>query len=348
MSVDAHGYGDATVRALPEFEIMTIAKASPMLGQIDALSRLDADRLFIIQLIERPADTWLDAIVVGPGVAVALRRSGVSVEAHARLARLGGATVGALSDTIFRSAGGIRYLTFRKMYRIDDPENIRFPVDEREVALDNWMRLPPTVAEYDRTLEPEYRKRLHYYRRRFAREFPSSRFVTLVGERIPVANMERHYEFQRLRLTETGRKPRIDTAYARHSSGVLQRYGRFHELLDGDAFCAGVMVLDAGKAAMLGSVTINNHYQKYSPGAICLYQAIEASIRRGCSEFHFLWGEDDYKRRLGGRLEPVYDYTVMRTAADKAFLVPQTIRRGLHAWARSLYRTTIKPALRKR
>ena len=173
--------------------------------------------------------------------------------------------------------------------------------------------LPPSVAEYERGLSAEYMRHTRYHARRLARERPSMRFTTLERADIPrswIADVVRlNHERMASKNTESVISPRYEDGIFR----VVRAHGSVTVLHDGSRVCAGVIEVLCGSEAFGWVIGHDNAYGKYRPGRLCQMAAIRHCIGRGMRTLHFLHGESQYKREVGGKGARLASYLVLRS-----------------------------------
>ena len=182
--------------------------------------------------------------------------------------------------------------------------------------------LPETLRDFDRSLEKDHLKRLKYYERRFARDFPESRIVVLRRDEISPEAFNSVVEFNRTRMSAKGRVPGIDETYERRMLSVVRENGILVLLKNGDELVAGSVLLEASREAFLWAISHNAKYDKFSPGLICLYGGIGCLISNGVRKYHFLWGDSAYKRQFGAVREELAAYCILRRGATRWEVAP--------------------------
>jgi CelD/BcsL family acetyltransferase involved in cellulose biosynthesis len=216
--------------------------------------------------------------------------------------------------------------------------SLSWPLLTSHVGCDIRMRLPADVPEFERTLEPKFLKRAHYYKRRFKREFPRSAIVAFERDQITSSLVSDIVRLNHERMRSKDAHSDISPDYERGILIAARAQGTAIVLRDGDRLCAGSIIIRNGDHASLWVIAHDNQYSKFSPGVICAFAGILHSIERGASLYHFLWGESPYKISLGGSPHPIASYVVLRSWRS---LRPSDLWRAAVAQARRLARAQV-------
>lgn len=196
--------------------------------------------------------------------------------------------------------------------------------------------LPETLHAFDQGLDKDHLKRLKYYERRFARDFPESSIAVLRRGEITPEAFNGIVEFNRTRMSAKGRSPGIDERYERRMLSVVRENGILVLLNNGEELVAGSVLLEASDEVYLWAISHNANYDKFSPGLICLYGGVQHLIASGIRKYHFLWGDSAYKRQLGAVRGELAAYAILRDGANPVALAPllfRYYRRELRAFA---------------
>jgi CelD/BcsL family acetyltransferase involved in cellulose biosynthesis len=175
--------------------------------------------------------------------------------------------------------------------------------------------LPAAVEDYERMLDRKYLKQVRYHERRFARECPASRVVTLEREEIPRAWVADVVRLNRERMALKKLRSVFDEHYEEGIFAVARAHGYVTALRDGERLGAGTVIIRCGDHAYAWVIGHDGAYAKYSPGTLCALAAIRHAIVRGVRTMHFLHGESSYKAALGGKPAPLASYLILRSWA---------------------------------
>lgn len=223
------------------------------------------------------------------------------------------------------------------------PRDLALPSLVFGVSADFVAPLPRRADAYLEQLGKSTRQDLRRKTRALKREFPDYSVGVFRRGAIEEEHVASIVELNRARMRAKNKVSGVDATYM----------GRLHRLA---LVCGVVMTLRADGRIIAGAICSelpghsylhviahDDAYGRFSPGAVCLLLAIEESIRTGAGEFHFLWGEAEYKRRLHGAHRPLYSFAVFPTAGDRLVgalaAAPRLARRHADRLARTLLHT---------
>ena len=175
------------------------------------------------------------------------------------------------------------------------------------------LELPTSMDEYYSSLGSSTRQTIKNRRVRLLRDYPNAKFVAKFGTEIDEVIVDKIIQLNIERLKLKGRIPQIDNVYKENLYKYSQYYGFAVYLeIDGEIVAGNIStILNKG---VFGRITAyNNSYSKYNVGELCAFFAIQMSIERGLTTFHFLWGESDLKKRLLAKRHLLFSYIVYRT-----------------------------------
>jgi CelD/BcsL family acetyltransferase involved in cellulose biosynthesis len=81
----------------------------------------------------------------------------------------------------------------------------------------------------------------------------------------------------------------------------------------GGRLCAGTINYRVHDNYFLETLAHDPAFDDYRLGMLCCYLSICECIARGGKEYHFLWGQDDYKVRLHGVQRDLDDLVIYRS-----------------------------------
>lgn len=177
------------------------------------------------------------------------------------------------------------------------------------------IALPGNVAEYERSLAPDFLKRTQYHERRLARRYPSTTITTVERAAIPRSWIADVVRLNRERNASKGAVSVFSPHYEEGIASVARAHGQVTVLRDGDRVFAGVINIRTGPDAYFWVIGHDSAFGKFSPGTLCLLASIRHCIVGGVRTFHLLQGESEYKRAVGGKPARLASYVVLRSWA---------------------------------
>ncbi|CAN5494102.1 hypothetical protein BH11PSE11_BH11PSE11_30370 [soil metagenome] len=226
------------------------------------------------------------------------RKEGRLLKVMNEVIRIAHDDIGRFADYVFATFNEVQVISFCAIQT--DVSRLRYSNQRLDYLEDIVATLPGDADEYLANLGKKTRSNLRRYLKMIKQDFPSFRFdayengaveeehireiMAMYGRKMAVKNKSfviLEVEIQRL----------IQLATANGLVGVVTIDGRV---------CAGTIACRVGDNFFLRILTHDADFNKYSLGTLCCYLTIAESIRRGAREFHFLWGESEYKYLLSG------------------------------------------------
>jgi CelD/BcsL family acetyltransferase involved in cellulose biosynthesis len=134
----------------------------------------------------------------------------------------------------------------------------------------------------------------------------------------PDAFLAELFRLHRLRWRQTGQDgvlahPQVQ-AFHRQALPELAKHGlaRFHLLRIGGRIAAAHYGLAAGSAHYYYIGGFDPEFKAAGPGHLAVAHAIERALSEGAAQFHFLRGEEPYKRRWGAVPEALHRLVLVR------------------------------------
>ncbi|HYD78488.1 MAG TPA: GNAT family N-acetyltransferase [Paucimonas sp.] len=192
-----------------------------------------------------------------------------------------------------------------------------FPRQRHRHTEDIVLALPDSADAYFEMLSKGTRRHFKRRMRKLQDELPSWKFRFLLEDDIDESTVRAVVELNRARMAgkhkasaiaddEIGRIARL--ARERGIAGIIEIDGRI---------CAGAVGFRAGGNYFLSVLAHDPRYDRYWLGILCCYHTICECIARGGEEFHFLWGEYDYKTMLMGVKRDLHNLLVYRSRAHR-------------------------------
>lgn len=178
---------------------------------------------------------------------------------------------------------------------------------------DQILNLPLTLEDYYQELGTKTRKHLKQRKDRLVKEFVSVNFVIKQGPEIEKYVIDKILQMSTERMKNKGRRTERCDITMDNMYRFSQSYGCVAYIEIGGEIIAGCIATVLNKAVYAHVLAHNEIYCKYNPGDACIFYLIQTSIEKKMSDFHFLWGKAEYKRRLLAKPHDLYSYWVYRT-----------------------------------
>lgn len=178
---------------------------------------------------------------------------------------------------------------------------------------DMVLSLPSSADAYTGSLGRSTRSYIHRYLNKVKRDFPSFSFQVMSADEIGEEHIRGIIGFNRMRMAMKGKESINGDDTAQRIIQLAHECGLVGVIkLDGQ-ICAGSVNYKVGDNYFLETLAHNPLYDDYRLGTLCCYLTICACIARGGHEYHFLWGQDEYKTRLLGVQRDLDDLVIYRS-----------------------------------
>lgn len=241
----------------------------------------------------------------------------------------------AFSAYIFNTFTGVNRVTFK---------NIFVPKLSARNALckksldDNILDLAvfDNIEDYQSHLGKKTRQHLKNYRRRFHDLCEAENNAFELKVLIPQKESEefanycgRIYDLNSERCLSKGFSSGTDKRWI----DVCARCGGAICYVLNNSVVAGTMFSLYNNNLYLHVIAHDNMYSSYNVGNLVLLDTIEYALEHRISEFHFLWGECDYKIRFGAEKYDLLDVTVYKSfpkyVISKLILVIKELKQSI-------------------
>lgn len=163
------------------------------------------------------------------------------------------------------------------------------------------LALPPTYDAWLASLSSQTREKVRYHLRRTVRKQPGFRFRIVDSEQIDDTQLHRIIDFNRARMQKKGRRFGMSDYEEQGLRRLMRERGRIGLIeIDGE-ICAGLLCTVAGKDIYMHVIAHDPQFDDLRLGFLCCVLTVQDAIEQGLERFHFLWGQYDYKTRLGGK-----------------------------------------------
>jgi CelD/BcsL family acetyltransferase involved in cellulose biosynthesis len=227
-------------------------------------------------------------------------------------------------DALFRALPTVRRVRFNGS-RLD-PKALGVPTRVLAHSEDVVIDLPETYEAYVGTLGASMRKNLPWFSNRLTKTFPEHETVTCEQGGIPEALARAIINLNRKRMATKGETDALTSAYEARVIEFARSYGLCVALVLRGEVIAGTIGSLVGRDYYGHIQAFDPDYAKYRLGTICLQRTIRECIDRKVEHLHTLWGQDDYKKRLGGVPQTLCAFAVYRSGAGRLVHVDDALR----------------------
>ncbi|HEY0844684.1 MAG TPA: GNAT family N-acetyltransferase [Noviherbaspirillum sp.] len=207
---------------------------------------------------------------------------------------------------------------------------------------DMVLTLPASADAYTGSLGRSTRSYIHRYLNKLKRDFPSFCFRVATAADIGEETIREIIEFNRKRMAIKGKASINDDDMVHRIIQLAGECGMVGMIMLDGRVCAGSVNYRVGDNYFLETLAHDPEYDDYRLGTLCCYLTICECIARGGHEYHFLWGQDEYKARLLGVQRDLDDLVIYRSHWHMLFygrLVMQHVANGfvrrLRIWVRA-------------
>ena len=194
-----------------------------------------------------------------------------------------------------------------------------FPCQQHAVMADIVLPLPRTTEEYLAGLGKSTRSYINRYLNKLRRECPTFSHEVYVKNKIDENHIHDLIDIHRARMISKDKVSVIDDLRLQEILRLVKEFGFVVIVRINGRICAGTINYRVGDNYFLESVAHEAEYNDYRIGTLCSYLTVCECIARSGKEYHFLWGEYDYKFRLGGVRRQLNDLYLYRSRAQFIF-----------------------------
>jgi CelD/BcsL family acetyltransferase involved in cellulose biosynthesis len=227
--------------------------------------------------------------------------------------RLDSAELRRFVDYIFKRFRDVTTICFNAV-ETERPA-LPYPCQHYNQLEDIAMALPATPEEYLASLGKNTRRNVRRYGDRLRSSFPSVEFTVYEREAVDEQTIRHIIDFNHARMTGKNKRSNLDEHSVRRITALAQACGLVGVLRIDGRICAGAISYRTGSNYFLDVLAHDPAYDEYWAGILCCYWTICECIKRGGTEFHFLWGRYDYKFTLGATIRNLDGITVYRSHA---------------------------------
>ena len=194
-----------------------------------------------------------------------------------------------------------------------------FPCHRFNILEDIVLSMPDTIDKYQARLGKATQRYINRYLNKLKREFPSFCYEVYSGQEVQEQVVRDIVRFNRSRMADKNKISDQSEEETQRLFQLIQRCGFIGLIrLDG-VVRAGTINFTSGKNYFLAMIAHDPAFNEYRLGTLCCYLTICECIARGGNEYHFLWGQYDYKYRLQGVQRNLDHLVVYRSPACVLF-----------------------------
>jgi hypothetical protein len=201
-------------------------------------------------------------------------------------------------ESIFARFSHVDVILFRTIHT--DIRQLDFPFQRFNHSEDIVIPLPGSEQAYRSCLSQTVRRNLKYYGNRLQREHPSFSVAIYEKEQVSEQHIHDIIGLSRARMAGKNKIFGIEQKETECILGLVKAYGLVTVATVDGKVCGGTICYQVGSHYFMGVIAHDPAYDSYRLGTQCAYRTICECISREGREFHFLWGEMDYKYRLLG------------------------------------------------
>jgi hypothetical protein len=244
------------------------------------------------------------------------------------------------------------FTTFTDVTRIDfgpiHPafEQLDFPYLRANCTEDVVLSLPADTKTYLASIGRSTRQNINYYRNRLKRDHPSLIFSVQQGNAIDEQDFHGIIALSQARMEGKAKTH----GFGEKQAGILMRMARqcgsIATVKIRDRLAAGTIFFRIADNFFLYVIAHDSAYNDYGLGTYCCFLTIDHCIAQNGRNFHFLWGREEYKYRLGG-LQRDYDMLSLYRSRGRKFLqAAHWLRMTQRGWERQIKVRLMRPEWR--
>lgn len=246
--------------------------------------------------------------------------------------RISGEEIRRFANFIFDEYKSVTTILFRSV-RIDRIA-LTFPSQQFNASEDIVLALPATAQTYLGSLGKSTRKYIKYHLNRPVRHFPTYCFKIYENDEINEQLIQDIIDLNTARMDEKNKVSTIDDAHRNWIMKIAKVYGFVGAATINGRICAGVICSRIGANYFMHVIAHDPAYNQFRLGMLSCYMTICATIARGGKEFHFLWGQGDYKYRLLGVQHDLDNLTLYRSKAQYFLNLDLVMKNAFASYAR--------------
>lgn len=194
-----------------------------------------------------------------------------------------------------------------------DGTGVSYPSQRFNCLEDIVLRLPSSASEYMAGLGKATRSYISRYQKKLSRDFPSFTHMTYSRHEIQESHLHAILALNCSRMEAKGKQTPWTDRHERCMLELARMCGMVKLIAIDECICAGTLNYRIHDNYFLEVVAHAPEYNEYRLGTLCCYATVCECIAAGGKEYHFLWGESDYKYRLGGVRQDLEHMAIYRS-----------------------------------
>ncbi|MGV3741977.1 MAG: GNAT family N-acetyltransferase [Burkholderiaceae bacterium] len=271
------------------------------------------------------------------------RKEGAQVRILNEAARLPASEIERFAQYMFKSCPAVSVISLHAVALEGSPG--KFPLQRFNCLEDIILRLPAGTEEYLAHLGKSTRSYLNRYQNKLKRDFPSMCQVTYFGDEIKESHIQEILDMNRARMEGKGKLTPWTKRDERCMFELARLCGMVNVIMIDGRICAGTLNYRVNENFFLEIIAHAPEYNDYRLGMICCFATISQCIALGGKEYHFLWGQSEYKYRLGGVQQDLEHVSLFRSRIHMLKSMPlvagniyQSCKRKMQVWSKEARR----------
>lgn len=190
-----------------------------------------------------------------------------------------------------------------------------YPSQQHDYLEDFWITLPSSVDAYTASLIKNNRRNVRRHERDLRDEVGKYQFDIQEKAAIDPRHIDAIVLFNHARMAGKNKESAVREREADKIKKLVLEYGRVGVITIGARVCAGAIACQVDDNYFLLLMAHAPAYDRFSLGFLCCYMFICDCIARHGKEFHFLWGDYDYKRSFLGQYRSLNKLLLYRSRA---------------------------------
>jgi hypothetical protein len=282
----------------------------------------------------------------GEPIAIFLfRHDGNSVSVLNEFMNADGEEINRFANHIFASFQSVVTISLKLVQT--DVRKLALPYQRSNASEDIVVSLPGSMKEYLASLGKSTRQNINYYQNRLKRNFPSLSFNVYEKDRIDEQQFLDIMNLSRSRISGKGKAHGFGDQETKLLIKLAKISGLIGVLTIGGRVCAGTIYYRVGADYYLYVIAHDPAYNDYGLGTFCCYLTICECIQQGGKQFHFLWGREEYKYRLGGVQQDFDSLVIYRSRAHFLMHAHTMLKTAFRSGMRHAKLWLLAPARRK-
>jgi hypothetical protein len=215
------------------------------------------------------------------------------------------------SAYIFSAFPSVAFISFKAVQT--SISRLSFPYQRSNYLEDIVLTLPSTIDQYFDSLGKHTRRNIRRQTKRINEVFPTFRFQVYEKGEVDAVIIRKIIDLNRARMAGKNKISAINEEESERLIRLAKECGLVGVVTIDGRICAGGINFRCGENYFLNVIAHDSAYDDYWMGILCCYLTICECIKRSGKEFHFLWGQYDYKYALMGVQRDLDNVAVYRS-----------------------------------